>query len=181
MPHDTFELQKALDKDEYTSNFNPKVTSADEGLAFLEKNSGRHLLIANTDPSGLPGTHWVLFFRRNSSHPPIFFDSYGKKPSHYYSGWRHFDSRGRSNENLQQDHTSVCGDYCLYVARRVAAGYAVKTVLESFQPQDRKHNDEMVFSLVHRRFKFLNKTGHENVVKKQYLQNCQVCKARKIN
>lgn len=78
MPHDTFELQKALDKDEYTSNFNPKVTSADEGLAFLEKNSGRHLLIANTDPSGLPGTHWVLFFRRNSSHPPIFFDSYGK-------------------------------------------------------------------------------------------------------
>lgn len=57
---------------------------------------------------------------------------------------------------------------------------SLQTVLETFHPEGEKHNDEMVFSLVHRRFKFLNRTGQGRVVKKKYIQNCQVCKARKI-
>lgn len=179
--HDTSQLQKALENDEHTEKFNPEVTSADGVLPLVKKNPNKYLIIGNTDPSSLPGTHWVLFFRRSSSHSPIFFDSYGEKPSYYYAGWKLFDSNRRSKEDFQQQHTTVCGDFCLYVARRVSAGYSLQTVLESFQPQDEKQNDEMVFSLVHRRFKFINKTGHGRLFKKKYTQNCQVCKARKIS
>lgn len=95
MPHDTEELQKALDRDEYTCKLKPLVTSADRAVDFIASNANKHLVIANTDPSGFPGTHWVLFFARDSSHPAIFFDSYGKKPSTYYKGWEQFDSRRR--------------------------------------------------------------------------------------
>lgn len=179
--HDTFQLQRALKKDENTEKFDPEVIAADGVLPLVKETPNRYLIIGNTDPKGFPGTHWVLFFRRSSSHPPIFFDSYGKNPSYYYPGWMFFDSHRRSKEDFQQEDTTVCGDFCLYVARRVAAGYSLQTVLESFQPEDQKHNDEMVFSLVHRRFKFLNKTGHGRVVKKQYIQNCQVCRATKIS
>ena len=177
MPHDTVELQKALERDEYTSNFRPMVTSADKAVTFIMNNESKHLVITNTDPTGLPGTHWVLFFRRDGSHRSIFFNSYGKKPSYYYGGWQQFDVRRSNKKNLQQDHTSVCGDYCLIVARETAAGYALQTVLKSFNLQDKETNDELVFSLVHSRFNFLNKTKHENV-KQRKAKNCQSCNAR---
>lgn len=178
MPHDTEELQKALDRDEYTCKFKPLVTSADRAVDFLASNATKHLVIANTDPSGFPGTHWVLFFARDSSHPAIFFDSYGKKPSTYYKGWEQFDSRRRNKQELQQEHTSVCGDYCLYVARQTSAGYSLQSILEkNFNPQDKDNNDELVYFLVHSRFKFLNKTKHKNVDERQY-KSCQSCKPR---
>lgn len=130
MPHDTEELQKALDRDEYTCKFKPLVSSAGRAVDFIASNANKHLVIANTDPSGFPGTHWVLFFARDSSHPAIFFDSYGKKPSTYYKGWEQFDSRRRNKQELQQEHTSVCGDYCLYVARQTSAGYSLQSILD---------------------------------------------------
>lgn len=175
--HDTLELEEALQRDEYTRKFDPRVFAADQPP---QKLPPRYLYILNTDPISKGGTHWVLIFRRDANHPPVFFDSYGKAPSWHYAGWKRFDGFRRSTEDFQQVHTTVCGDHCLYVGRRLAAGYALNTILQSYDAQDEKHNDEAVFSLVHSRFKFLNQTGHDNTVKRKYKQNCQVSRPRRI-
>ena len=167
--HDTHELQRCLDRDPKTSRFAPVVTSADD-VANHVVGRGRFLLIGNTDPAHKPGQHWVLFFKRHPGSAPVFFDSYRRTPSDYYPGWQKFDRFWRSSEDFQQRHTTVCGDHCLYVARRLAHGQPLSRILRSYRPRDEKFNDEKVFCLIHKRFAFLN--GKHLNVKKKCNQSC---------
>ena len=175
--HDTLELQKALDGMKKSKTFNPIVTPA-YGVKSRMKRT-KFLIISNTDPSSKPGQHWVLFFKRRNERP-IYFDSYGKQPSFYNKEWRPFDNFRRSTEDFQQKHTTVCGDHCLYVARRFVEGHPLKKILNSYRPKDEKTNDEAVHFLVHKHFKFLNKTKHYRTRKLAFTQQCQTCKPRKI-
>ena len=166
--HDTLELQKALNGMAKSKTFNPIVTPADGVKSRIKRT--KFLIIANTDPSSKPG----------ENERPIYFDSYGKPPSFYYKEWRHFDNFLRSTEDFQQRHTTVCGDHCLYVARRLVEGHSFKKILNSYRPKDEKTNDEAVHFLVHKHFKFLNKTKHYRTRKLAFIQKCQTCKPRRI-
>ena len=132
----------------------------------MKNNPNKYLIIGNTDPSSLPGTHWVLFFlaevvptRPFSSTPMVknLATIQAESSSNQTEGAKKtFNSR-----TPLSSETSAC------TWLGASAGYSLQTVLESFQPQDEKQNDEMVFSLVHRRFKFLNKIGHGKLFKKK--------------
>ena len=170
--HDTFQLQKALDADEETRRFQPKVIATDQ---LPDKLPQRFLFILNTDPTHKEGKHWVLAFRRSESKRPVFFDSYGMLPSKYYKGWQKLDSFQCSTDDFQQLETTVCGDHCLYVGKRLAAGHSLDKILKSYSKDDQKHNDEKVFLLIHSRFKFLNRTDHGRIQRKKFKPYFQIC------
>lgn len=67
-------------------------------------------LVANTDPSTKPGTHWVAIYLE-SPNKIEFFDSYGLHPSVYGFSF----SVVKYNQSQLQSFTSnVCGQYCIY-------------------------------------------------------------------
>lgn len=78
------------------------------------------LIICNTDPSSKPGKHWVLFYC-NKDNSIDFFDSLGKKPSHYGCEFTEFLQRFSNcyyivNTTIQSKRSNLCGLYCLYYA-----------------------------------------------------------------
>ena len=67
--------------------------------------------VANTDPEGKPGAHWLAFYY---DYPNVvdFFDSYGMHPSLYS-----FDVPNILSFNpiqFQSYSSNVCGQYCIY-------------------------------------------------------------------
>ena len=177
--HYTDEILRALKADPLTESYKPQVLPADDVLPAL-KGKEKFLIIGNTDPSWKDGQHWVLFFKKNKYMKPIFFDSYGKKPSYYFPNWVTMDNFRRSTEDYQQKHTTVCGDHSLYVARRLAKGHSFSSILKTYHKNDEKTNDEFVFYLVHKKFKFLQKNAHKFTASRKFLQKCQSCKPRKV-
>ena len=68
--------------------------------------------VANTDPTGEPGEHWVACFQKARFSPLEFFDSYGQDPSRFSLDLR--PPIEKSNKQLQSHNTDVCGHYCVY-------------------------------------------------------------------
>lgn len=179
--HDTLQLKKACSEDKHIKTFFLDVFAADQIPNHLPS---KFLFIANTDPISKPGRHWVLFFRRNVNEEPFFFDSYGRSPSSYNGFWKRFDSFRRSKEDVQQKHTTVCGDHCLYVAKRLCSGKSLEKSLECYDAENEKGNDERVFALVHAQFKHLNSIDHVNVTLRRHrgsiTTGCQMCEPRQV-
>jgi len=72
-------------------------------------------LIANTDPSNMPGQHWVaIYFDAHGK--AEYFDSYGQQPSDAFVLFMKKNAmRMNVNEKrLQSNDTFVCGMYCVY-------------------------------------------------------------------
>ena len=53
----------------------------------LEYNKSPKFYVVNTDPSHLPGEHWVAFYTGGR---PEFFDSTGHSPRYYGNGCNQF-------------------------------------------------------------------------------------------
>lgn len=165
-------MNDALDTDEETRRFQPKVIAANQ---LPDQLPQRFLFMLDTDPTHKGGKHWVLAFRRMASKRPFFFDSYEMLPSKYYKGWQKLDSFQRSTDDFQQLETTVCGDHCLHVGKRLATGHSRAKILKSYSKDDQKHNDEKVFLLIHSRFKFLNRTHHGRIHRKKFKPYFQIC------
>jgi hypothetical protein len=90
--------------------------------------------IANTDPANKPGYHWLAFIVF-ADHPSViyFFDSFGMPLSSYGDVYRNCLKQEYFSEkcivtpvntrNLQGNHSTVCGHYCimfLYLCARVS-------------------------------------------------------------
>lgn len=108
----------------------------------------KKIFIINTDPSFLPGKHWVaVYFPSNSL--PEFFDSFGKAPSHYHERIFNFLIEQNSNgfvynsKRLQSPLSSYCGLYCLYYLYFRIRGFSFENILERFG-QNLHHNDLIV-------------------------------------
>jgi len=87
------------------------VFPADEIPLPLEKFPA--CFVANTDPAGKRGTHWVAFYHRSPTCALEFFDSYGMPPEVY--GFRGLPPLCvHSERTLQAIDSDVCGDYCVF-------------------------------------------------------------------
>ena len=70
--------------------------------------------VAKTDPSFLPGQHWVAFYHLSPSHLE-FLDSYGSPPEGY-----HFPIPPSitqidiNSHHIQSDNSSDCGQYSIF-------------------------------------------------------------------
>ena len=105
----------------------------------------RSLYIVNTDPSHLPGKHWVTIYFENGR--AFYFDSFGLPPLHKdiifflrkaVNGYRY------SNRTIQHINSVTCGLYALHFAVHISCGYSVQYILNSFDSNGSYNNDNKV-------------------------------------
>ena len=99
-------------KAELGSNF-VGVFPADK-LFMIRRNTPRPFaVVVNTDPSDMPGTHWVAIYIRQ--YGVEYFDSLGRPPNnHFRSFLQRFSRHCAWNEHQYQSIvSSLCGAYCI--------------------------------------------------------------------
>ena len=94
--------------------------------------------ICNTDPSHLPGTHWVSFYLTNPSCIE-FFDSYGLHPSTY--GFT-ISITCHNTIQFQSIHSHVCGEYCIFFL--YYRSHCKCSLTKNFDPNHLSRNDKKV-------------------------------------
>ena len=83
----TNQIKYALEQDPFTRKMFFGVFPSDKLPRTLEKYPCG--FVANTDPSGKPGTHWVSFYFPSEEEGELF-DSYGHPPSFYRDSFGDF-------------------------------------------------------------------------------------------
>ena len=113
------------------------------------------LLVANTDPSDLPGSHWVAVWI-NCQRQGYFFDSYGFPPETYGQELHKFMNENTrrytsQRRQLQAQSSNVCGQWCVYfcywVVRLGIKG--INPILQQFT--NRKLNDPQMLDFIQTR------------------------------
>ena len=109
-------------------------------------------LIANTQPSGEPGEHWIAIFINKEGFGD-YFCSYGTSPA---SVFRLFLNReciawNFSRKQIQSCYSTTCGQYALFFLFCRARGLPMFKFLSLFT-SDRDENDAIVTAFVNGKF-----------------------------
>ena len=112
-------------------------------------NSEQRFYIVNTDPSNLPGSHWVAF---GIGERVEFFDSLGRAPNYYYDNFERFlIERGPSytynKTRYQSSESESCGEFCLYYIALRTVDVSYETIVNSFR-ENVSLNDVLVHDFV---------------------------------
>ena len=136
---DASELRKRLVNDRFIRRDLLGVFAADEIPPTV--NRLPCLVIANTDISILPGSHWVAMYI-NGEGTGYYFDSLGRPPQQYFVNFVKDNSRSWTcnTKQIQSLSSSVCGHYCIAFAYFVCRGKSMNTFLLNFN-QNRDLND----------------------------------------
>lgn len=152
---DTLQLQHILLSDQLTRRQYGGVLPADR---VPDRIPGRPIgYIVNTDPSTLPGRHWVAFhFPADSKQPAIFWDSYGRGPNSYNASFTDFLNKNSeqwtyNKRTLQGAYSTVCGQYCVYFLLKMARHVPLSNIVAVFS-HDKKHNDFMINQFIRHHF-----------------------------
>jgi hypothetical protein len=155
---DTIELNQSLLACSSTKNYALGVFPAD----LLPKIKIKKLpaaIICNSDPSTLPGTHWLaiyLYKNKNKSTTSCnaeFFDSFGRPPSHYSSFITQFLQLNASRviyntKQVQAPLTMTCGLHCLYFLKlrctTTTTTRSMKSIVKKYYTNDLVQNDVLV-------------------------------------
>ena len=125
---DTLQIKRALEHNPFTKNTFCGVFPADELPIIDTFPCG---LVANTDPSNKPGTHWLAFYFP-SSQKGEFFDSYGYPPKHYGEFFESYKISEWNNHRLQSSWSEVCGQYCIFYLYHSSRGYSMNKIVNLF-------------------------------------------------
>ena len=141
----TSQLESILRKDPITRNKFCGVYAEDRLPETLEQYPCG--FIANTDPKGQPGKHWVAFYFR-SPQQGEFFDSYGHPPQFYSDDFvvflnEHCQEWIVNEKELQSLNSRFCGHYCIYYLMHRARGVSMETIVNRFS-KNRLKNDQLV-------------------------------------
>jgi hypothetical protein len=134
------------------------VISEDEAVLKIQNSAKPLLLISNTDPSWLPGKHWVSFYfpKKGSAE---FFDSFGHPPEFYSDHFVSFLQLNSSNNaymfnrwQIQNSHSNVCGLYCVLFALSKFQNQPFISFLDTFNPVHLQQNDYTSVHLIESTF-----------------------------
>ena len=108
-------------------------------------------LVVNTDPSNLPGTHWVAIYCSPDS--VAYFDSYGQKPMvKSIKKWLvDYKTYWTNPKRIQGPASSVCGQYCVYFLVQRWQGMTNEKILKKFSG-DLVENDLMITAWLNESF-----------------------------
>ena len=122
----TAQILTLLIDDEYASALTPRVLARDQ---FAPRSRADGVFVVNTDPSDLPGQHWLAISIRGDE--VSFFDTYGRALSSFPDLGRVIDARTIVSNSVcvQGLDTNVCGDYCVYVCCLLARGWSLPDVV----------------------------------------------------
>ena len=149
---DGFTLDTLMRRDKHVAPLFEGVFAADTLPHRLHKRPA--LLIANTDPSSKPGTHWVAFYIGTHGEGE-FWDSYGMPPiisQHRKFLDRHCKKWTYNPTSLQALDSKVCGEYCVLFLVYRAHGYSLPCFVKSLFTSNPKNNDQIVRKLFARMF-----------------------------
>lgn len=101
--------------------------------------------VVNSDPSHLPGTHWLAYFAK-SNESIEFFDSFGFPPTTYSLPSSHTHNTIR----LQGLKSATCGQFCIYYLYSKCIGHSLASIQSHFSRTNYRWNDTQVRNYVNR-------------------------------
>jgi len=106
------------------------------------------LLVCNTDPHYMPGTHWIAI-SVDSRGQGEYFDSYGLEPAPVFRDYmnRHCRRWTYNRVKLQSILSRFCGHYCCFYCVYRASGFNMSRIVSLFA-NDTTFNDVLVHSFV---------------------------------
>ena len=127
--------------------------------------------VANTDPAGEPGEHWVCFYFDHNG-TAEYFDSYGLPPTNFdlleYFLKNSDNHRYKCNEKqLQGTNSDVCGHYCIAFLAKRCAGQPMENIINEFKGRRPGVNDKEIARMVKETY---------NIDKKDQRGGSVVCK-----
>ena len=125
----TQQLQQYMLMDPYIRQYYGGVISSDQLPLVVKKPT---VYIVNTDPSWLPGEHWVTFFMDTVCEQ---FDSSGIAPRKEFETFLiAYGPNYKFNTKRVQDYdTDTCGLYCLMYAYFRCRGYSFDDFINMFK------------------------------------------------
>ena len=112
-----------------------------------ERIQGRAYIV-NTDPSHLPGEHWLGIWTENETCE--IMESYGVPLTSFENieplmVWlNQWPKVKRNSQTIQSLRTASCGDYALAYLMFKARGYSLDDFLSNFSKTDYVKNDDMI-------------------------------------
>ncbi|QKS69581.1 putative virion-maturation protease [Drosophila-associated adintovirus 2] len=133
---------------------NPNTKKIFKGVFAADKlpvkiNTHPSIVIANTDSSDKPGTHWVAFYFKNAE-TAEFFDSYGQYPSNNYFInilKRNSKKFTFNRQQVQGYFSNTCGHYCILFSLFKSKNKTTKYFLNTFKKNDYMYNDKIILRL----------------------------------
>ena len=102
----TYELERAIGN--YVKRF-------DGVFASDRLPTKPRLLVCNTDPSDMPGEHWIAIYVDDDGHYGEYFDSLGRAPNRLFKHYMNEHCREwiYNCKQLQSIISRFCGYYCV--------------------------------------------------------------------
>lgn len=178
----TLELMNDLSRNRVTKKAFLGVYSRD----LLPKYKLRKpcVVIANTDPSTLPGEHWTAFYLPKRGRGE-FFCSFGNRP--LIPEFKQFLERNcksyiSCDRQLQGNFSEVCGQFsCVYLYCRLS-GKTLRQFINMFKRNNFELNDAKVIHLYRKYFKSRKRLRYRTVQNGgQYTPCIQKCTSRHNN
>lgn len=118
-------------------------------LDYLNKYQGPGVYVCNTDPSHLPGQHWVVI-AVSPYQKGEYFDSFGLQPQK--AEFLHFLKKNTdlwtyNRKTIQHPFSTVCGHYCVLYALNFSKGLSMNHLLSHFN-ENLYENDSIVHDYV---------------------------------
>lgn len=142
-------------------------------------------IVANTDKSNEPGTHWVAFYVPVRG-PIEYFDSFGMAPRNkYFKKFLKEQSQKKkqaiwNRKRLQSDFTSVCGHYCCVYLHHRCMGRSMASFVGKFNSKNYKENDLKILNMYSKITTDLKKSDYGKYLQIGGFNLCmQTCKPRK--
>lgn len=147
----TLQINKTLKNNPKTKKFFRGVFASDSLPKRISKPA---IVIANTDSSYMPGTHWVAFYF-SSKGTAEYFDSSGQYPhkKEFNNFLRRNSKRFTSNkQQIQGQFSNTCGHYCMVYSLYKSSNKTMKQFLKKFSKRNFISNDLKILKMYKNNF-----------------------------
>jgi hypothetical protein len=134
------------------------IVSENQATGRIQDKRKPLLVISNTDPSWLPGEHWVAFYFPVKD-VPEFFDSFGHGPDYYSTDFVSFlvnnsfkADYAYNQRQIQHPKSNICGLYCVLFALSKVNKMPYETFIKQFDPLHLDQNDLKCINLIESTF-----------------------------
>jgi hypothetical protein len=176
----TSQLYKILAGDRWASDSFRGVLPCDKLKNLEPVEKFPTAVIANTDPSGEKGEHWVCYYFDKDGNTE-YFDSYGIQPVNcdLFKFWKENGKNQTWNTTqLQGMNSTVCGHWCLAFLTNRSRGQSMEEFVNRFSNFAPGHYDYWVRRTVNGVYNGQNRRLRRQVVQtfegdgSDYLQCC---------
>jgi len=136
----TYELQRVIG--DYVKRF--------DGIFSIDRLPTKpRLLVCNTDPSTMPGEHWIAIYVDDDGHYGEYFDSLGRAPTRQFEHYmnEHCREWNYNCKQLQSITSRFCGHYCASFCIIRSRGVSMADFVRYFN-RDTGLNDVIVHELI---------------------------------